>query len=248
MSLRSTLLRVYWAMRGVIAPKLRYSQESYEDVLTQHVQIGTRWIDIGCGHSILPPWRLEKERRLAKTCQVVAGIDYDLDSLKSHSTISWRIRGDIRRLPFKEESFDLVTANMVVEHLDSPEGQFLDINRILRPKGCFVFHTPNARGHAVLMSRLVPDWLKGKLIYLLDGRLENDVFETHYMANTEKEVIALARVTGFEVENVELITTDAVFSSVPPIAFFELLWIRALMTESFRSLRTTMIVVLRKVS
>ena len=89
---------------------------------------------------------------------------------------------------------------------------------------------------------------KRKAYLLLDGRTENDVFETHYKANTEKEVIALARATGFEVGNVEMITTDAVFSCVPPLAFFELLWIRALMTESFRSLRTTMIVVLRKVA
>src|SRR3989442_603922 len=98
------------------------------------------------------------------------------------------------------------------------------------------------------MSRWVPDWLKGKLIYLLDGRTENDVFETHYKANTEKEIITLARATGFEVENIDMISTDAIFSCVPPLAFFELLWIRALMTESFRSLRTTMIVVLRKVA
>ncbi len=137
---------------------------------------------------------------------------------------------------------------MVVEHLDNPSTQFQEINRILRPKGVFVFHTPNAYGYGVVLSRFVPEFLKGKLIYLLEGRQEHDVFETHYKANTEAQIRELAGNHGFEVVEMDLIATDAIFAMVPPLAALELLWIKLLMTEPMRSLRTNMIVVLRKMA
>lgn len=236
---------MYWAARRAIAPALRYSQSTYEDILKQYVNGDTRWIDIGCGHSILPHWRAEQEKQLVKNCKVVAGIDYDLDSLKAHSTISWKLRGDITKLPFRNHSFDLVTANMVVEHLESPHVQFQEIRRILKPEGIFLFHTPNAFGYGVFMARLAPEWLKKKLIYLLEGRQEQDVFETYYRANTEKKITELAQTSGFDVLKIEMLATDAIFAKVPPLFIPELFWIRMLMTKPFRSLRTNVIAVLQ---
>jgi SAM-dependent methyltransferase len=61
---------------------------------------------------------------------------------------------------------------MVVEHLDNPDEQFREIGRILKSKGVFLFHTRNAFGYGVILSKVVPEWLKGKLIYLLEGRAE----------------------------------------------------------------------------
>ena len=110
----------------------------------------------------------------------------------------------------------------------------------------FLFHTPNAYGYGVILSKVVPEWLKGKLIYLLEGRQEHDVFPTHYKANTEAQVKALAQANGFDVLQLDLIPTDAIFAMLPPLAALELLWIRLLMTQPFRSLRTNMIVALRK--
>jgi SAM-dependent methyltransferase len=143
------------------------------------------------------------------------------------------VRGDVATLPFKNGCFDLVTANMVVEHLDRPDRQFQEINRILSPNGLFLFHTPNALGYGVMIARLVPEWLKGKLIYLLQGRQEEDVFKVFYRANTEKRVTELASASGFKVAKVDL--------------FIELLWLRLLMTRPFRPFRTNMIAVLQKV-
>jgi SAM-dependent methyltransferase len=233
-------------MRRAIVPTLRYSQYWYEEALKRYVTPSVEWVEIGCGHSILPSWRSNEERQLVKTCKAIFGIDYDLPSLKAHRNITKKLRGDVTRLPFKSEAFDLVTANMVVEHLDNPDEQFREIGRILKSNGVFLFHTPNAYGYGVILSKVVPEWLKGKLIYLLEGREEHDVFPTHYKANTEAQVKALARANGFEVLQLDLIATDAIFAMLPPLAAFELFLIRLLMTQPFRSLRTNMIVALRK--
>ena len=246
MSLRTRLSNIYWTIRRTIAPTLRFSQYSYEESLKRYVTSSVEWVEIGCGHSILPRWRANEELQLVKTCKAIFGIDYDLLSLKAHRNITKKLRGDVTKLPFRSEAFDLVTANMVVEHLDNPNEQFREISRVLRPKGVFLFHTPNAYGYGVILSKFVPEWLKGKLIYLLEGREEHDVFPTHYKANTESQVKALAQANGFEIVQLDLIATDAIFAMIPPLAALELLWIRILMTQPFRNLRTNMIVALRK--
>ncbi len=248
MGIRARLFNVYWTIRRIIAPNLRYSQYVYEDILKKYVNPSVYWIEMGCGHSVLPSWRQVEEQQLIKNCKAIFGIDFDWDSLKAHSTILRKLRGDITKLPFKNESFDLVTANMVVEHLDDPTRQFLEINRILRPKGILLFHTPNAKGYGVLLSRLVPEFFKGKLIHLVEGRQEHDVFKTHYAANTEKRIRELAQSNSFEVVELHLLTTDAIFAAFPPLAVIELLWIRLLMSDALRAFRTNIIVAMRKVN
>jgi hypothetical protein len=57
----------------------------------------------------------------------------------------------------------------------------------------------------------------------------------------------LLKPMAFEVLQLDLIATDAIFAMLPPLAVLELLWIRLLMTQPFRKLRTNMIVALRKV-
>ncbi|HMF58364.1 MAG TPA: class I SAM-dependent methyltransferase, partial [Pyrinomonadaceae bacterium] len=141
MKMRRAMFGIYWKARDVIAPTLVFSQQIYEQVLGDYVTPETDWLDLGCGWKILPDWREQVERSLVARCKSVVGIDYDMLSLGKHRTISRRVRGDITRLPFCDASFDLVTANMVVEHLDAPAVQFAEVHRILRPGGIFIFHT-----------------------------------------------------------------------------------------------------------
>ena len=241
------MLKIYWASQRLIIPSFKSSESVYAELLPRYVARDARWLDLGCGRSILPKWRKEEETRLAATCRQVVGIDYDIDSIKSNHGLSAKIRGNVIQLPFKNDAFDLITANMVVEHLDTPRDQFLEISRIMRPKGLFLFHTPNVFGYGVLVARLVPQWLKNKLIYLLEGREEGDVFETYYRANSEKRIHKLARACGFEVVKIEMLVSDPVFAAIPPFFVPELIWIRMLMTKPLRSLRTNIIAILQKV-
>ena len=246
--MRSTLYRIYWRLRKAIAPTLKYSQYLYEDVLKGYVKPNVIWLDLGCGHQILPSWRAEQEKKLVSTCAIVVGIDYDLPSLQKHPNLALRVKGNITKLPFSDDSFDLITANMVVEHLSDPETQFREISRVLKPQGVFIFHTPNASGYFTVFARMVPESLKGILIQLLDGRRQEDVFPAYYRANKEKAINRLAADCGLQVIKIRMIATDAIFGLVPPIALFELVWIRLLMTERFKPLRTDIIAILQKIS
>ena len=246
MKIRGFFFRIYWAMSKVIAPKLRYSQSLYEDILRLHVHPEARWLDLGCGHEILPSWRLAEQLKLIENCKFVVGLDYDLATLKKHKSLSLRVNGDVTRLPFRNQSFDLVTANMVVEHLADPEAGFREVNRILRPKGVFLFHTPNEFGYSTLMARLVPSFLKPQLVAFLEGRKEEDVFRTYYRANSRNRIVRLAHKAGFEVVKLKMMVTDAELVMIPPLALLEILWLRILMTDAFKPWRTNIIVTLRK--
>jgi SAM-dependent methyltransferase len=144
------------------------------------------------------------------------------------------------------ETFDLVTANMVVEHLEEPEAAFSEIRRILKPKGVFLFHTPNARHYLVKTAALVPQWLKTPLIQVLEGRREDDVYPTRYRANTPETIRALAARSGFQVELLAAVCSSAVSAILGPLAVAELLATRWLTTAKMENYRSNLIVALRK--
>jgi ubiquinone/menaquinone biosynthesis C-methylase UbiE len=239
-------LRLYWGIEQVIAPGLRYSQQIYEDALCALVNSGTVWLDIGCGHHVLPKWRLDAERQLVKRASYVAGIDMDITSLAQHQTITNTWVGSAEMLPFPDESFNLITANMVVEHLADPSLAFAEICRVLVPGGLFVFHTPNVNGYVAWVSKRLPNKLKKVVIALLENRTSADVYPTYYRCNADRTIVEIADLNGLEVSQIRHIPTTAVFARVLPMAAVELLWIRATMLDSLVRYRSNILCVLRK--
>jgi len=242
---REEQLRVYWKLQRTIVPKLRYSQYLYEDILAGEANSGITWLDLGCGRQLLPEWRAKEEEVLLRD-KTIVGIDCDFPSLTRHANLSLKVCGNIGRLPFRDSSFELVTANMVVEHLDDPGPQFQEIGRILKPGGRFIFHTVNRHGHFAVLRLLTPQRLKNRIVRALDGREAEDVFEVHYKANTRRRIEELSRAAEFHVVKIRMLVTDAVFQIIPPLAAVELLWIRALMTRPLKSLRTNIAAILQK--
>jgi SAM-dependent methyltransferase len=245
-SVRRRLERAYRICQKRIAPGLRFSQSQYEEALAGVVRPGIDWLDAGCGHHLLPVWREKAERELIARARSIIGLDPDWPSIRKHRSIRQRVRGTIRALPFPDACFDLVTANMVVEHLERPEEEFAEIRRVLRPGGRFLFHTPNAQGYIVRAARAVPNVLKKPLIRVLEGRAAGDVFPTWYRANTEADLARVGERTGLDLDWVRPIRTDAVFAMILPLAVPELVWIRMLDSENLREHRPDLLVSMRR--
>jgi SAM-dependent methyltransferase len=237
----------YWALQAKLAPGLRYSQVIYEDLLRTLPQRRGCWLDLGCGHQLLPSWRRDEERRLIAEARSIVGLDGDRASLAKHATIRARVHSDAARLPFAAGSFDLVTSNMVFEHLETPAATLREIGRVLRPGGCLLVHTPNAASYATLPARLLPQGLKNRLIESLQGRAEEDVFPACYRVNSPRLLRELGAAAGMQVAEMRMVCSQAVFAKFPVLAFFELLLIRALMTKPMRRFRTNILAVLTKV-
>jgi ubiquinone/menaquinone biosynthesis C-methylase UbiE len=245
MTLRRRLLRIYWAMEGLIVPGLEYSQLEYERLLLQWIPVGAQWLDLGCGRRLLPEWRAESEVVLRERSGMMVGIDLDMGSLHDNKTAHHKVFGPAQQLPFESGTFDVVTANMVAEHLEDPVGSFQEVRRVLKPNGIFVVHTPNAAAYPTSLTRRLPDSVKKGAARLLDGRREADVFHTYYRANTVDDIAAVARTSGLSVADLKFVSSTAVFSIAPPLAFFELLYFRRLRAEGNKERRSNLIAVLK---
>jgi SAM-dependent methyltransferase len=244
--LRKSVQQFARAMQQRITPGVRYHQDTFVEVLGTQVPHGGRWLDLGCGHRLLPSWQSAREREFITRAGTVVGLDYDFESVRRHATIRCRCRGDIGALPFASGTFELVTANMVVEHLDHPERQFQEVARVLRSGGIFLYHTPNADNYQVRIARLVPDGLKAMMAGMLEGRRSEDVFPAHYRANTAMDAARLARASGLSVARIDFVSSYPGLGMVPPLAFLELLGIRWLERPGNERWRHNLICALRK--
>jgi ubiquinone/menaquinone biosynthesis C-methylase UbiE len=244
-SLRDRRFRFYWRMRAHIAPRLEFSQAIYERVLADAVP-SRRWLDVGCGNKLLPAWRAPQAERLVRSVKHVVGVDYDHESLTQHRNISERVRADITTLPFRDGSFDVVTANMVLEHVKDPDRLLSEIFRVLAPGGVFIAHTPNLRGYATVLARLLPEAVKPRIVGWLHGRAEADVYRTYYRINSESALRQTAARAGFSRVTVRHLVSDAQLVMIPPLVVLELLMIRLLMTRPFRRFRIYLIAAMEK--
>jgi len=241
------LRKLYWKLEKLIVPELRSSQTHYRDKLFSVLPAtGFSWLDLGCGHQVFGDWMMSDQEQLVRRTGLAVGIDLDLPALKAHKGLHAKIYGNLTQIPLKDESFELITANMVVEHLNQPAAVFRQVHRLLKPDGIFVFHTTNERNPLLRIAAKVPQGLKNRIIYLLEHRKAEDVFPTQYLANRPDQIAALAGATGFEISALDLVSTSALTQMLAPVVVWELLFIRMLRQERFQHLRSNLICVLRK--
>lgn len=237
---------VYWWLESLIDPGTRSSQYRYADILNALIDDHSRWLDVGCGQSILPDW-IPNQQSLLTRAERLVGLDSDWPSLTKNSQISELVSGDLARLPFRDAAFDRVSANMVVEHIADPVQSLRELHRLLKPEGLFIFHTSNRRFYMTALAAHIPEWIKGKLIWLLERREEADVFPTHYRVNQVQDIHQLAAKCCFRVLRFECLNSSATSNIfLGPFVVFELLVRRLLRGRRFKEFRSNFIVVLQR--
>ena len=99
-----------------------------------------RLLDIGCGAGNL----LQAARKNGWNAQ---GLDVSAGAVKHVRSIGFEVfEGELQDAAFPSESFDVVTAAELLEHLIDPQPLLCEVARILRPGGLFWTTTPHARG------------------------------------------------------------------------------------------------------
>jgi SAM-dependent methyltransferase len=233
------LNRVYWALERRIAPGLESSQNVYARTVTARLTTTTRWLDLGCGHQLWPDWIPVTDA--VRAVPFFVGLDPDISNLQMNTLIPHRVAG--LTLPFRDATFDLVTSNMVFEHLEYPEAVLQDIRRVLAPDGVCILHTVNSRYWQLALARLFPQFLKNVLVYVSENRRAADVYPTFYRINNEASVRELSKRTGFSVAQVTMLNTSSTGRIVllGPFAVFELMWLRMTERPALARFRTNII-------
>jgi SAM-dependent methyltransferase len=111
-----------------------------------------RVLDVGCGDGRIPRQYTSPEVVCVDRSEaaIAAARGRGLDARQA----------DVRELPFADDSFDAVTCNHTLYHVDDRDRAVAEIARVLRPGGRFagIYH---AAGHLrELWSLVAPDWLR----------------------------------------------------------------------------------------
>jgi ubiquinone/menaquinone biosynthesis C-methylase UbiE len=207
-------------------------------------------LDAGCGWRVLGEDLEKLEEALVTTARFVVGADATLSSLKKHRNIPYLVCANIDVLPFRDHSFNLITCNMVVEHLKKPEESISEMARLLSPNGILVIHTPNAFNHLVLANilagKLLPRKLVLKLVRFSDSRDDSDIFPACYRANSVRKLRRILEKNGLRQESLRILTSpQPYFRFFAPLALLELLWMKATMLRPFQRFGATILLAAR---
>jgi SAM-dependent methyltransferase len=174
--------------------------EAYASLISQHLSPHTVWLDAGCGSRLLEEDMDPLESWLASHCKTIVGMDL---SATFNRNIKSLVRGSVYDLPFAENSLDLITCRMVVEHLAQPRHAFAESARCLRPGGALVVITPHLLNYGILgnavATKLLPDKLRLRIVRASDSRAEEDIFPVRYKANTMPRLVQSLNASGLQV-------------------------------------------------
>lgn len=146
-------------------------------------------LDCGAGTGTLHPYDFRKY------CQRVVGIDLDERVLKNPLLDEAKI-ANVLSLPFSDNSFDLIFANNVAEHIAKPIGFLKEMRRILKPNGLLFIKTPNRYHYVGLISLLTPIWFH-KFYNRRRGTKEENVFPVFYRMNHLRAIKQLSKKLDF---------------------------------------------------
>ena len=161
--------------------------EYYREVKS-HIGHSHRILDYGSGRG---SWYYDDDdnkrrqmRTLKKPGNMVIGVDIDEAVLSNPTNDENHIISD-SWVHKNLDSFDLITADFVLEHIEDDEKFFLDVNRLLKKDGYFCARTPHKNSYVALGNRIIPKWLhRYTLAKAQPDRKNIDVFKAYYKINT----------------------------------------------------------------
>jgi 2-polyprenyl-6-hydroxyphenyl methylase / 3-demethylubiquinone-9 3-methyltransferase len=114
-------------------------------------------LDVGCGAGFLA-------NDLARKGLSVTGVDLSPESVKvaaAHdetNSVRYEV-ADAARLPYPDQSFDVVTAMDFLEHVEDPAAIIKEMGRVLKPGGLFFYHTFNRNFLCWLVVIKMVEWI-----------------------------------------------------------------------------------------
>ena len=183
----------------------------FREVILSRVAPWHHMLDLGAGAGIVPQMNF---RGLVSR---VSGVDPD-PRVRTNPFLDEGRVGSGEALPYANESFDVVIADNVVEHLLDPVAVFSEVARVLKPGGMFMFKTPNKIHYMPTVARLTPHWFH-RLYNKLRGRATRDTFPTCYRANTRAAVERIAQSVGLAVDSMQLVEGRPEYLRAMPVAY-----------------------------
>jgi SAM-dependent methyltransferase len=149
--------------------------------------------DIGCGDEEFLTCLMQRVRQII-----------GIDNREVQGTYHSYLKTDIEKELFLPEcSLDVAASKFLLEHISDPVTFFKSIYAALRPGGKLVIMTPNIRYYPYainyILSRFLPQKARMRLVHLITGRGEDEIFPIVYACNTPNRLRMMLEQAGFEV-------------------------------------------------
>lgn len=217
-----------------------WDDQLFRERIIKEIESDFTVLDLGAGAGIIPFMNF---KGIAKK---VYGIDLDPRVVENPFLDEGKV-ADANKIPYPDNSFDLVFSDNVLEHLDQPLLIFNEVKRVLKAGGKFLIKTPNKYHYVPLISRLTPHSFH-QYVNKMRGRDEDDTFPTHYLANSKTDLSQLALNSGLSIESIDLIEGRPEYlRGIWPAYLIGILYERAVNSLDFlKSLRVILIGCFRK--
>lgn len=98
-------------------------------------------LDLGCDDGVITQQRFQQKI----TNPQIVGIDIEINKLQKAKKLGLTVlKADSEyQLPFKNNSFDIISANQLIEHLIKTDSFIKEIYRVLKPNGYLLISTEN---------------------------------------------------------------------------------------------------------
>ena len=173
-----------------------WDDQLFRERILQHLTPAAVILDLGAGAGIVQ--QMDFRGHAARIC----GVDLDPRVMDNPMLDEGKV-ADAGGIPYRDNTFDVVFADNVLEHLPDPLAVFREVARVLK-RGVFLFKTPNKTHYMPTIARLTPHRFH-QFVNRIRGRAEADTFPTRYRANTYSAVQRLAAASGLTVERLDRI-------------------------------------------
>jgi SAM-dependent methyltransferase/tRNA A-37 threonylcarbamoyl transferase component Bud32 len=148
----------------------------------------SRGLDIGCGNGRF----ISSMNKLGWQFE---GVEFSSKAVDICHKAGLKVfKGELKAADFQNNSFDLVSARHLIEHIPDPDDLFKEIYRILKPKGHLILRTPNSQalGRKWFGLNWFPDDIPRHLI-LFNSENLNMLAEKHNMQHVKTKTFSSPR-------------------------------------------------------
>lgn len=155
-----------------VRPKTNYPNQLIEYLVKRFkIKSGSHILDAGCG-----------KKDFLNAFENQNFLCFGVDLYNNGDNLIYECNFEIDKLPFKDNSFDIVFSKSVLEHLHDPINYLTEIKRVLKPNGRLIL--------------LVPDWVSCLYLYYQDF--------SHKQPYTKEAIDDLLNIVGFKNVETEL--------------------------------------------
>ncbi|MBC8351310.1 MAG: class I SAM-dependent methyltransferase [Planctomycetes bacterium] len=176
-----------------------WDNRKFRETVLETINLQHRVLDLGAGRGCLATMNFRDN------CTHYAGVDPDEAVFQNRFLHEAKILAPPEyKIPYEDNSFDIVVSNNVIEHVQDANFYFSEVNRVLRPGGHFFAKTPNKYHYVALFASCTPHWFH-EFYNNFRGRETRDTFPTVYACNTRRAIRRQAENHGMITEQIEVL-------------------------------------------